>query len=198
MDKRTLVLEATAPLERRVPGMMEVSRAAASVLLFAGLTALAGQIRVPLPFTPVPLTLQLLPVLLAGALLGPARGAMSQLVFLGAGVLGLPVFSAAAAGLAHVTGPTGGYLIGFAAAALLVGILLHSRPSPAFPRLLLVMCAGAVTVHLLGVLHLTVYAGGSLTQAFQLGSLPFLPGAVLKVFAAASIAAAWRRSTARP
>lgn len=170
-----------------------VASAAAPVLLFAALTALAGQVRVPLPFTPVPLTLQVIPVLLAAALLGPVRGPASQLVFLAAGALGAPVFTAGAGGAAYLLGPTGGYLVGFAAAALVVGRLLDIPGPAGFLRIAGAMTAGTAVIFILGVTHLAVFTGGSWTTAFRLGSLPFLPGAALKIVAAASMAAGWQR-----
>ncbi|MCI0548325.1 MAG: biotin transporter BioY [Candidatus Rokubacteria bacterium] len=173
--------------------MASVGRAALTVVLFAGLTALAGQLRVPLPFTPVPLTLQVIPVLLAGAVIGPGGGACSQALLLIAGALGMPVFAAGGAGLAHLTGPTGGYLVGFPAAALLVGTLLRARRAPSFGRVLLAMAAGAVVIHAAGVVHLSIYTGGSLERALALGSLPFIPGDGLKLLAASAIAVGWRR-----
>jgi len=186
-------MAATAEPVRNL-GLAVAGQGALSILLFAGLTALAGQLRVPLPFTPVPVTLQIIPVLLAGALIGPARGSGSQFLLIAAGALGLPVFAGGGFGLAHISGPTGGYLIGFTAAALLVGALLRRTETPGFGRVLLAMSAGAAVIHALGVLHLAVYTGGSLARAFELGSLPFLPGEGLKLFAAASIASAWLRT----
>lgn len=188
---RAAVMEAPDPL---AAGAADLARGAGVVALFAALTALSGLVRVPLPFTPVPLTLQVLPVLLAGALIGPSRAAASQALFLGSGALGLPVFAGGAAGLAWLTGPTGGYLAGFLAAAWLVGAILRRTERPGFGLTLAAMTAGAAVIHALGVLQLSIHSGGSILRAFQLGSLPFLPGTVLKVLAAASLATAWRRS----
>src|SRR5262245_16814261 len=130
-----------------------------AVIGFGALTALAAYARVPLPFTPVPLTLQLLPVLLAGVFLAPARGAARQALLIAAGSAGAPVFAGGGFGAAHIVGPTGGYLIGFAAAAWLVGIVVRRfRPGPA--GILAAMIGGAAAVHLFGVLRLALFLGG--------------------------------------
>jgi len=97
------------------------------ICAFAGATALAA--RVEIPAYPVPFTLQTMVVLLAGAFLGPRNGALSQLLYIGAGALGLPVFAGGAIGLARLLGPTGGYLLAFPAAAAVVGYLLTRRRS---------------------------------------------------------------------
>jgi biotin transport system substrate-specific component len=87
------------------------------------LIAISAQIAIPLPFTPVPLTLQTLVVLAAGVVLGSSRGALAITLYLLEGCAGLPVFSGAASGITHLLGPTGGYLIGFLPAAWLTGFL---------------------------------------------------------------------------
>jgi len=88
---------------------------------FALLTVIGAKIRVPLPFTPVPGTLQTIPVLLAGILLGARAGASSQILYLSLGMAGIPVFALAGAGPAYLLGPTGGFLPGFVAAAFVTG-----------------------------------------------------------------------------
>jgi biotin transport system substrate-specific component len=93
------------------------------ITLFAALTALGARVTIPLPFTPVPVTLQVLFPLLAGLLLGGKRGALSQAEYVAAGLAGFPVFAKGGSGLAYLFGPTGGYLLGFIAAAFVVGEL---------------------------------------------------------------------------
>jgi len=166
------------------------------ILLFTALTAAAGQVRVPLPFTPVPLTLQVIPVLLAGAALGGVRGAASQAALLAAGVAGLPVFAAGAFGPAHLLGATGGYLIGFVGAAWFVGRLLEAMGRASFLAVFAVMLSGSLLIHVFGMVHLMVFLGGDMPLAFRLGSLPFLIGDLLKVIVAGSIVMAWPRNAA--
>src|SRR3989441_10161283 len=117
------------------------------VLGFAGLTWAGARIWVPLPFTPVPGTLQVLPVLLAGALLGARAGAASPALYLLSGVAGLPVFALAGAGPGYMLGPTGGYLIGFVGAAYVTGSLLAGFRRPGLAGAPLAFLAGAARVY---------------------------------------------------
>ncbi len=98
--------------------------------LFAALTGVGALIAIPLPFTPVPITLQTFFIFLAGALLGKYLGALSQLIYLLLGVVGLPVFAKGSSGIGALLGPSGGYLVGFIPAAFLVGYLLERREKP--------------------------------------------------------------------
>jgi biotin transport system substrate-specific component len=170
-----------------------LSSAGLSLLLIVGftlLTTLGAQLRIPLPFTPVPVTLQTLMVLLAGAMLGGTRGALSQLLYAAWGVAGVPLFAYGAAGLAVLAGPTGGYIIGFVIAAALVGRLIQGADT-LFAQAA-VFTVGTLAILFAGWLHLTlIYTGGDMGRAFLLGVLPFLPGAALKVIAATAIWQAW-------
>src|SRR2546428_3095822 len=126
---------------------------------FALLTWAGARISVPLPFTPVPGTLQTLAVLLAGALLGARAGAASQAVYLFMGVAGLPVFALPGAGPGYLLGPTGGYLFGFIAAAFVVGSLLARRRGGGVPGAAVIFLLGAVMIHLCGLAWLSVVIG---------------------------------------
>ena len=161
--------------------------ALAGILGFAVLVALGA--RISLPLWPVPITLQVPFVLLAGGFLGARRGAGSMATYLAAGALGLPVF-AAGGGPGYFLGPTGGYLVGFVAAAAVVGLLAGS--SAAVGRLLLAMTAGVVVIHLFGLAHLSLLLGLGPGEAFREGLVPLLAGDVLKVAGAAALVAAWR------
>ena len=92
--------------------------------LFAALTAILSQISIPLPFTPVPINLAMVSVFMAGALLGAKRGAISQVVYVIIGIIGVPVFASFTAGIGIVVGPTGGYIAGYIVAAIIVGIIV--------------------------------------------------------------------------
>ena len=167
-----------------------VAERAALVVGFALLTALGAQVRIPLPFTPVPLSLQTFAVLLAGLALGGGLGALSQAVYVALGTLGAPVF-AGGAGTAWLFGPTGGYLMGFVLAALLVGQLSRALDARHRPwRLLGVLAAGIVAVYVPGVIWLALVTGMGLGKAVVVGALPFVPGDVLKALLAATI---WMR-----
>lgn len=156
--------------------------------LLAGLTAAMALLRIPLPWTPVPVTGQTLAVILAGALLGPRWGALSQAIYVAMGLAGLPVFAGGQAGLPAVLGPTGGYIWGFPAGAWVVGRLLPPRQAPGWARAFLASLAGGVgVVYLLGVPWLALEAGLGLKQALIAGAVPFLPGDLLKCLAASAI-----------
>ncbi len=145
----------------------------AAVLAASLLIALSAWLRVTLPFSPVPVTAQTLAVLLAGVVLGPQRGALAVLTYLLQGVVGLPVFAGGTAGLAVLFGPTGGYLLGFVAAASVAG-WLHERGYGALALIL-----GNVTIYLMGVSWLALGVGPE--AAVSLGLLPFIPGDLVKV-----------------
>ncbi|MBP1691133.1 MAG: biotin transporter substrate-specific component [Bacteroidetes bacterium] len=149
---------------------------------FAAATALGA--RVEIPHQPVPFTLQTMMVLLAGAFLGPRNGALSQLLYLGAGSVGLPVFAGGAIGFARILGPTGGYLIAFPIAAALVGFLVSRRRS--LPWTVLAMAAGLVVIFLLGAVQLSLYVKDFPT-AMSSGFLLFSWWDLLKLGAASMI-----------
>lgn len=155
---------------------------------FAALTAVLSQISIPLPFTPVPLNLATLSVFLAGGLLGAKYGALSQFVYVLLGGIGLPVFHNFTGGFGILTGPTGGYLIGYILAALVVGFLIKGKPTQAtksLPRLVIGMAAGLAVCYALGTAWFIFLTGSGLLEAFLLCIAPFLVGDALKIFLAA-------------
>lgn len=149
--------------------------------MFAALTAVCSQISVPLPM--IPLNLALFSVFLCGALLGPALGTASQLVFLLLGVAGAPVFAGFRGGPSVLVGPTGGYLIGYLTAALLTGLL--ARRGCGFWRLCGAMAVGLVVCYAFGTAWFLVLTGKTLAAALSMCVLPFLPGDALKIAGAA-------------
>jgi biotin transport system substrate-specific component len=166
--------------------------AATPVLIISAtiLTAIAAQFRIPLPFSPVPITLQTFVVLLAGALIGWKRGAIAESLYLIWGVAGAPLFAGGALGLAILAGPTGGYLVGFILGAALVGWLVsHSK---SVVTVWLSLLAGSAVILLCGWLQLSLFLAGSASAAFKAGVLPFIPGDLLKVTAATGIVMALR------
>ena len=185
------ILRAKRAATVEVVGNRNVRRVIA-VAAFAVATALGAQVWVPLPFTPVPMTLQTLFVILAGALLGPRLGAASQLAYLGMGVAGLPVFAGAGLGIAHLFGPTGGYLLAFPVTAWVAGWV--ARPSGRqdvreLARLFAGLLAASLIILVGGAAWLAALTG-DLAGAVALGLLPFLLGDVVKVGLAALVA--WR------
>jgi len=167
------------------------------VLLFANLTAVAGRIAVDLPFSPVPITGQTLIVLLAGAALGWRRGAASQIAYLAEGAVGLPVFAGGTAGALVMIGPTGGYLIGFVAAAAVVGWLIERGSSRHPLTSVATMLVGSAVVYVFGVAWLSHLIPGGPSVALAQGVLPFIPGDVLKSLIAAGVVPSARWTIAR-
>ncbi len=155
------------------------------VIGFAILTAIAAQFRIPLPYTPVPITLQTLVVTLAGALIGWKKGALSQLLYLVWGAFGAPLFAGGAFGLAIIAGPTGGYLIGFVVGAMVAGFLTPAKPS--YFTAWWTQFAASVPILFFGWLHLTLFVGNDPGTAFMLGVAPFIIGDLLKVTASAGL-----------
>src|SRR5215469_6168038 len=170
-------------------------RATAVVLLASAFVAACAHIAVPLYFTPVPLTLQPFAVLLVGLLLSPRLAGASLIAYLGQGALGLPVFApgpATAPGLTHLFGPTGGYLLAYPFAAMLVS-LLYRRSRRGFLPALLSAAAGNLLILSIGALWLGILTHGPAPTVLMQSIIPFLPGDALKVIAAASLAAGWLR-----
>jgi biotin transport system substrate-specific component len=164
------------------------------VVGFAAAVAAASQIAIPLPWTPVPITLQPMLVILAGMLLGPVAGAMSMLLYLAAGAAGLPVFTPIGApGIARFFGPTGGYLIAYPVAAFVAGAIA-SRAN-GFAVRWLAGVAGIAVIYVGGIAQLSLLSGG-FRHALQLGVTPFAALDILKAVVAAVIASprATRRS----
>ncbi|GMQ98467.1 MAG: biotin transporter BioY [Acidimicrobiia bacterium] len=162
---------------------------------FALLTALAAQIVIPVPGTPVPITGQTFAVLLAGAALGARAGAGSQLIYWIMGAAGLPFYAEASGGWSVATGATGGYLFGFVVAAAAIGYLAERgqdrKVSTAVPAFL----AGNAIIYLFGVpwLMVAVPAIDSLTAALIAGFVPFVVGDLIKIVAAGLLLpAAWK------
>jgi biotin transport system substrate-specific component len=152
-------------------------------LLFAGLTVLGANIMIPM--RPIPITLQTLFVLLAGASIGRGWGSLSQALYVGLGVLGLPFFAGGAAGVAILAGPTGGYLISFLVAPVIVGAML--RRSSRLAWQIASFTVGTAVIFACGVTFLTLTYTHDLRQALMVGLVPFLPGAIFKIAAATSI-----------
>jgi biotin transport system substrate-specific component len=156
------------------------------IFSFSILTAVAAQITIPVE--PVPFTLQTMMVLLSGAFLGAKNGAYSQVVYLGLGVLGFPVFAQVpdmTIGLARLFGPTGGYLLSFPVAAFLVGYLIEKNKS--YINFVFSMFVANIFILLVGSLYLGIFFLGNIVKGLETGAALFLVWEVAKVFAAASI-----------
>ena len=175
------------------PLQARILRRAITAGLGAIVVALAAQVVVPVPFSPVPMTLQPLAVLAVGGLLGAAGGLSALVLYLLLGILGLPVFAGGGSGAWHLLGPTGGYLLAFPVAAAVSGALTRPVLTPSgrvdgrgVLRVLLACALGMAIIHVGGVAQLALL-GGDPALAFRVGFVPFLTGDLLKVGLAAAL-----------
>ena len=161
------------------------------ITISALFVAALAQVKIPLPFTPVPLTGQTFAVLLVGAALGSKRGATSLALYTAMGALGLPFFAGGASGLAYMFGPTLGYLAGFVVAAYVIGLLAERGLERSLRTSLFPFLAGTLVIYIFGASWLAVLFG--FEKVLILGVLPFLIGDVIKmIFAALVLPAAWK------
>jgi biotin transport system substrate-specific component len=180
---------------------LDWTRTAALVLGFSLLTALAAQVVVPLPWTPVPVTGQTFAVLLTGALLGSRLGALAMLAYLAEGAAGLPFFTRGAGGAHYLFfSPTAGYLFAFPFAAFVAGYLAERGWDRRFATAAAAMALGSLVILACGWAWLSLFYRTA-SEAFAAGVLPFLVGDVVKVaLAAAALPAGWailRRKSSR-
>ena len=186
---------AISRLEEKNTGILDSTRnralTVAGIACFALLTWAGARLAVPVPGTPVPGTLQTLSVLMAGLFLGSRAGSMSQALYVMAGLAGLPVFALPGAGPGYLLGPTGGYLLGFIVAPIVVGTIT-SRPNGSglatrFAGLVL----GSAALHVCGLAWLFTLSGGDAMAAFMAGVVPFALFDGAKIVLALGIHSAW-------
>ena len=170
-----------------------LTRAGITVVLGAALTALAAQVSLPVPGSPVPVTGQTFAVLLTAAALGPARGMASQALYLLLGAVGLPVFAGATHGPAVIFGASGGYLVGFLVAAAIVGGGARRGADRSPLRTLLLFALASAVIYTIGTAWLCLDTGMSVSAGISAGVSPFIPGDVAKALLAAGLLpGAWR------
>jgi biotin transport system substrate-specific component len=174
-----------AILRREVVASKTISRVI-GIITFIILTCLGAFVRIPLPFTPVPITLQTFFVLSSGAFLGGRLGLAAQLSYVLLGISGLPIFTGGASGLFYLFGPTGGYLFGFVLASFFVGRFIKYTKNSLLQTFAL-LCLGDFIILASGVIWLKVILGYPLTRLMWMGFIPFLPGDLFKVGTAAVI-----------
>lgn len=162
-------------------------RNAILVMGLTGFTALAAQVAIPLPFTPVPLTLQTFAVLAGAAALGAERAVIAQVLYITLAVAGVPVLAGGASGHEVVVGATGGYLIGFVLASYVVGRISSNGASTKSGKTALAFLAGSVLIYALGAPWLAFTTGNTITWAVVNGVVPFLVGDLIKAVAAGAV-----------
>jgi biotin transport system substrate-specific component len=176
---------------------------AGKTLLIVGATAFVAacaHISFPLPFTPVPLTLQNFAVILVGMALGPVAGFSAMVLYLAEGALGLPVFTPySSGGIAHLLGPTGGFLFSYPLAAATAGWVIRAiRPlTSRFRSALIAATAATLPIFLLGAGWLGHFLHLGVSATWSLAVVPFIPGEIVKITAAAGLYSTfqrWRKS----
>jgi len=165
------------------------SAAANITMVVAGAALTAGAAQLVIPMWPVPITGQTFAVLLVGTTLGAFRGALSMVLYIALGAIGLPVFTEGSAGWHVIAGPTGGYLVGFVLAAILTGWLAQRSWDRQIVGAAVAFLAGTVVIYAVGLPWLSVALGqlgypNDLGATLQSGLLPFVPGDILKAVAA--------------
>ena len=183
------------------------------VPLFASLIAVSGFIAFPLPGTPVPIVLQNMMPILASGLLGGLYGTASTALFLIAGLLGLPVFSGGRGGLAHLLGPTGGFLIGYLAAAAFL-IIFFRKPGAKdlalvssgknksiklinYLKIIAASFSGFALIYVFGIARFMQLTNRGLFESLSLACLPYLPGDFIKMILVSALIYKLRPVTAR-
>jgi len=156
--------------------------------LFAGITAVASQIAIPLPFSPVPFNMQLFAVALAGGILGARLGGLALLVYVLLGAVGLPVYSQMNGGISILLGPTGGYLFSFPLAAALIGYTMEKKSKPAWIFTGFFLALGLI--YTLGLVQLKFVTGMSWKAAYVAGVGPFIPFDAVKFVTSALLSKA--------
>lgn len=182
----------SAPLYRWREESSVVTKLSAAFVL-ALLMALAAQVRIMLPFTPVPFTSQVLVVLLGALVLG-RYGALGQGMYLVMG--GALGWFSGMVGFAALLGPTGGYLLGFVVASMVIGELVERRKDWSMRQVLAVMSLGMLIIYSLGAAQLALFMGSDLTEAIVLGVVPFVIVDALKVLMASGAGSLFLRPSA--
>jgi biotin transport system substrate-specific component len=194
-------MQSTLPIGLAAPDLSSYSRMrAGKASLSIGATAfvaLCAHVSVPLFFTPVPLTLQTMAVILVGLTLGPILGFAAMVIYLVEGALGLPVFSPhGPGGIAQLMGPAGGFLFSYPIAAAIAGGVVRAirRGRSPLPAAVLAGVAASVVFFIIGAVWLSHLMHLNASTAWQLAVAPFLPGEVLKITAAAGAYSTLRKS----
>ncbi|MBQ3053899.1 MAG: biotin transporter BioY [Clostridia bacterium] len=147
---------------------------------FAALTAVFSWIIIPIPISPVPINLGIVSPILAGLILGSKMGALSQIIYLLLGTVGLPIFAGFKGGISVITGPTGGFLIGYILAAYITGILYKYIKREKY-KVLFSVIAGVIMTYICGGIFYAYLFNTSLKASLFITVLPFIPGDILKV-----------------
>ncbi len=157
--------------------------------LFAVMIAVSSYISIPVPFSPVPISLQTLMIMIIGLVLEPKKAFYSVFLWIGLGAFGLPVFSGGKAGVMTLVSPTGGYIIGFLLGALIISLIKGNAPNiNIFRMFFATVIGGILVVYLIGVPYLAFILKMDIMTAIKVGAIPFLIGDFIKAFFAVNLA----------
>jgi len=157
------------------------------IAVFTAVTAILAQISIPIPISPVPVTLSIFGVLLSSLILGRKCGTISQIVYILLGAAGVPVFAGLRGGLSVLLGPTGGYIVSYPIIALVIGSFLNQRTSPSFFRMAGASLTGLIICYAFGTTWLAIVANLGPAEAIASGVLPFIPLDIVKVIISAAL-----------
>ncbi|QLG48970.1 biotin transporter BioY [Natrinema halophilum] len=181
-----------------------VVRQFARAAVLAALIGASAPVSIPMPLSPAPITLQVLFVFLAGLVLGPVWGGISLLIYLTAGAVGLPVFAGMEGGFGALTGPTGGYLLSYLVAAVVIGAVVHrgtalrDLQAVSVPILVGALVTGTIIIYGMGTAYMAWLLEWGAWKAISAGAIPFIPGEILKMAAAIAIVRSGRITPVRP
>lgn len=153
--------------------------------IFAAITSILSQISIPIPFTTVPLTMQIFSVALTGMVLGSKRGFISIMIYLILGAIGIPVFAQMSGGIAVLVGPTGGFLLGCPFMAFIVGLVCEKSSSKI--HIMLSMIVGLIVIYIIGTIMFSLITKSSLYQSLLACVLPFVLVDIIKLILAVSV-----------
>lgn len=149
--------------------------------LFAAFTAICAQISIPIPFSPVPLTLSLFAVFMSAVILGPKYGSLSQVIYVLLGTCGAPVFAGFMGGFGVVAGFKGGYILSYPVIALVIGLILKKKPVVSRMDMIGAMVIGLILCYTMGATWLGFVLKKTVAESITLGVAPFLPLDILKI-----------------
>lgn len=153
------------------------------ILLFSFLTFLGSLVRIYLPWTPIPVTLQTFFLFISVYYLNPKEIGISQSIYILAGIIGLPVFAAGISGMLALVGPTAGYLLGFIISGITMSVLKEKIKITPF-TISFIFISGTIIVYLFGILHLFIIYKIDILTAIKIGVIPFIAGDILKIIVA--------------
>ena len=172
--------------QRLTASQAEKTKKITMIGLMTAVTCILGPLSLPLPFSPVPITLTNFAVFLSIYILGMKYGTISLLIYLALGTIGLPVFSSFSGGLGKLAGPTGGYLFGFIFLALIHGFFMLRFHKKTFASII-GMTLGMIACYLFGTIWLALHMSLTFKAALMIGVIPYLPGDAVKIALAAII-----------